>query len=210
MSESRPQAFLKSCDRSGGMSRSKNTSIKAFPTQQKWREWLDKNHAASNGLWVRIFKKASGKKTVTHQQALDEALCFGWIDGQRNKHDEVSFLQKFTPRRPRSLWSKRNRENVERLIKEKRMMPAGFSEIEKARKDGRWDNAYDSPKNMEVPADFLKELKKNKEAYEFFKTLNKTNKFAIAFRLHTAKRPETRERRMKQFLELMERGEKLF
>jgi uncharacterized protein YdeI (YjbR/CyaY-like superfamily) len=188
----------------------RNTPIKAFATQQKWREWLEKNHAASDGLWLRIFKKDSGKKTVTHEQALDEALCFGWIDGQRNKHDEVSFLQKFTPRRPRSIWSKRNCEKAERLIKEKRMMPTGLNQIEKARKDGRWDRAYDSPKNMEVPADFLDELKKSEKAYEFFKTLNKTNKFAIAFRLHTAKRQETRERRMKQFLELMERGEKLF
>lgn len=191
------------------MTTAKNTPVKPFATQQKWREWLEKNHATADGIWLRIFKKDSGKKTVTHQEALDEALCFGWIDGQRNSHDEISFLQKFTPRRSRSIWSKRNRENVERLIKEKRMTPAGLSEIERAKKDGRLDAAYDSPANMEVPADFLKELKKNKKAYEFFKTLNKTNKFAIAFRLHTAKRPETRERRMKSFLEMLENGEKL-
>ncbi len=192
------------------MGSSVNTKIRSFPTQQKWRAWLEKNHAASDGIWLRIFKKDSGKKTVTHAQALDEALCFGWIDGQRNSHDEVSFLQKFTPRRTRSIWSKRNRENVERLIKETQMTPAGFAEIERAKKDGRWERAYDSPKNMQVPIDFLKELKKDKKAHAFFQSLNKTNKFAIAFRLHTAKRPETRERRMKDFLGRMAKGEKLF
>ena len=190
------------------MTTSKTIQIRAFATQQKWREWLEKNHSKSDGLWLRIFKKDSAKKTVTHDEALDEALCFGWIDGQRNKHDEISFLQKFTPRRARSIWSKRNQEKTAKLIKEGRMTAAGLAEIERARKDGRWDRAYDSPKDMEAPADFLKELKKNRKAYEFFKTLNKTNKFAIAFRLHNAKRPETRERRMKDFLARMERGEK--
>jgi uncharacterized protein YdeI (YjbR/CyaY-like superfamily) len=191
------------------MSSSVKTTIKAFATQEKWRGWLEKNHSKSDGLWLRIFKKDSGKKTVTHDEALDEALCFGWIDGQRNKHDEISFLQKFTPRRKRSIWSKRNREKTLNLIKEGRMTPAGLDEIERAKKDGRWDRAYDSPKNMEVPADFLKELMKNKKAYEFFKSLKKANMFAIAFRLHNAKKPETRERRMKQFLAMMEHGEKL-
>lgn len=191
------------------MSVSKTIPIKAFSNSQKWREWLEKNHGASNGVWLRIFKKDSRKKTVIHDEALDEALCFGWIDGQRNSHDEVSFLQKFTPRRARSIWSKRNREKVGRLIEEGRMTPAGLKEMERAKSDGRWDRAYDSPKNMEVPADFLKELKKDKKAYAFFKTLNKTNKFAIAFRLHTAKKEETRERRMKTFLTMLANGEKL-
>jgi uncharacterized protein YdeI (YjbR/CyaY-like superfamily) len=194
---------------SPNMSSSKDTLIKAFATQQKWREWLEKNHSAADGIWLRIFKKDSGKMTVTHDEALDEALCFGWIDGQRNKHDEISFLQKFTPRRARSIWSKRNREKVEALIEEKRMTSAGLSEVGRAKKDGRWEKAYESPKNMEIPADFLKELKKDKKAYEFFKTLNKTNTFAIAFRLHTAKKPETRQRRMKAFLTMLANGEKL-
>lgn len=192
------------------MSNSKKMPIKAFATQQKWCEWLEKNHSAADGIWLRIFKKDSKKKTVTHEEALDEALCFGWIDGQRNRHDEISFLQKFTPRRARSVWSKRNCENVARLIKEKRMHSAGLREVEAAKKDGRWDKAYDSPKNMQMPADFLKELKKDKKAYEFFKTLNKTNTFAIAFRLHTAKKEETRERRMKAFLTMLAKGEKLY
>ncbi len=192
------------------MANSKDTQIKAFLTQQKWREWLEKNHSKADGIWLQIFKKDSGKKTVTHLEALDEALCFGWIDGQRNSHDDVSFLQKFTPRRARSIWSKRNRENVERLIEAGQMTPAGHAEIDRAKKDGRWDAAYDSPANMQVPVDFLKELKKNKKAFAFFETLNKTNKFAIAFRLHTVKRPETRERRKQKFLEMMAKGEKLF
>ena len=191
------------------MHSSVNTTVRSFATPQKWHDWLEKNHSKSDGIWLRIFKKDSGKRTVTHAEALDEALCFGWIDGQRNSHDDVSFLQKFTPRRPRSIWSKRNRENVERLINENRMTPAGLAEIERAKKDGRWDRAYDSPKNMEVPVDFLKELKKDKKALEFFQSLNKTNRLAIAFRLHTAKRPETRERRMKTFLEMLAKGEKL-
>jgi uncharacterized protein YdeI (YjbR/CyaY-like superfamily) len=192
------------------MNSSTGIAIKSFATQHKWREWLEKNYSESDGIWLRIFKKDSGKKTVTHDEALDEALCFGWIDGQRKKHDEVSFLQKFTPRRAKSIWSKRNREKTAKLIKEGRITPAGLAEIERAKSDGRWARAYDSPKNMVVPADFLKELKKNKKAYKFFETLNKTNKFAIAFRLHNAKRPETRERRMKDFLARMERGEKFY
>jgi uncharacterized protein YdeI (YjbR/CyaY-like superfamily) len=192
------------------MNSSTGIAIKSFATQHTWREWLEKNYSESDGIWLRIFKQDSGKKTVTHDEALDEALCFGWIDGQRKKHDEVSFLQKFTPRRAKSIWSKRNREKTAKLIKEGRITPAGLAEIEQAKSDGRWARAYDSPKNMVVPADFLKELKKNKKAYKFFETLNKTNKFAIAFRLHNAKRPETRERRMKDFLARMERGEKFY
>lgn len=191
------------------MSSYKETPIKSFATAERWRAWLEKNHSRSTGLFIRFFKKALGKKTVTYAEALDDALCFGWIDGIRKAHDEISFLQKFTRRQKRSMWSKRNREHVARLIKEKRMTPAGLAEIERAKKDGRWEHAYDSPKNMQVPADFLKELKKDKKAYEFFKTLTKVNHFAIAFRLHSAKRPETRERRMKDFLARIARGEKL-
>ena len=187
----------------------KEQRIKAFTTRQKWREWLDRNHSKSTGIFLRIFKKDSGKKTVTHLEALDEALCFGWIDGVRKSYDDESFLQKFTPRQKRSIWSKRNQENVARLIIEQRMTDAGIAEVERAKNDGRWDRAYDSPKDMKVPSDFLKELKKNKAAYQFFKELTKVNHFAIAFRLHNAKRPETRERRMKDFLERLARGEKI-
>jgi len=182
--------------------------VKSFATPHAWRAWLEKNHAHSDGLWLRLFKKTSGKQTLNYDQALDEALCFGWIDGQKKGHDDESWVQKFTPRRARSMWSKRNREHIARLIKEKRMTAAGRKQVEAAKKDGRWDSAYDSPKNMEIPADFMKVMKKDKKAEAFFKTLNRANLYAIAWRLQTAKKPETREKRMKTLLEMLARGEK--
>lgn len=181
----------------------------SFPTAQKWHAWLAKNHATSDGVRVLIFKKNSKQKSVSYHEALDEALCFGWIDGQKQAYDEGSWIQKFTPRRPKSMWSKRNKEHIARLIKEKRMKVAGLKVVEAAKKDGRWDDAYDSPKNMKVPNDFLKELKKNKKAKAFFNTLNKANLYGIAWRLQTAKKPETREKRMKTLLEMLAKGEKL-
>ncbi|MEO6536219.1 MAG: YdeI/OmpD-associated family protein [Candidatus Paceibacterota bacterium] len=183
--------------------------IRPFATAQVWRAWLEKNQAKPEGMWLRIYKKDSAKKTVTHLEALDEALCYGWIDGQRKAYDTESFLQKFTPRRSKSLWSKRNRENVMRLIKERRMTAAGLAEIDAAKKDGRWEQAYDAGSTMQVPADFLAALKKDKKAYEFFKTLNKANTYAIAWRLQTARKPETRMKRMEALLALMKEGRKL-
>jgi uncharacterized protein YdeI (YjbR/CyaY-like superfamily) len=180
-----------------------NTEIKSFANPANWRAWLIKHHERPQGIWLRIFKKDSGRTTVTYAEALDEALCYGWIDGQKKGYDQKSFLQKFTPRRPNSMWSKRNRENVARLIREKRMTAAGKREIDAAKKDGRWENAYDAPSSMEVPRDFLNALRKDKEAYAFFKTLNKTNTYAIAWRLQTAKKPDARARRMKMLLQMM-------
>lgn len=191
------------------MTQSKNAPIQTFSTVKAWRAWLAKNHKYPQGICLRFYKKASGKKSITHDEALDEALCFGWIDGRADKYDDESWVQKFTPRRPRSMWSKRNREHVARLIEEKRMTPAGLKEVEAAKKDSRWSAAYDSPKNMEVPADFIRELKKDQKGYEFFKTLNKANTYAIAWRLQTAKKPETREKRMKALLEMLTQGKKL-
>jgi uncharacterized protein YdeI (YjbR/CyaY-like superfamily) len=187
----------------------KSAPIKAFASATAWREWLAKNYAKSNGIQLRIYKKDSGKKTVSYAEALDEALCYGWIDGQKNKYDARSFLQKFTPRRPKSTWSKRNREHVARLTKEKRMVAAGQKEVDAAKMDGRWDNAYDPASTMEIPKDFLLELKKNARAFKFFKTLNRTNTYAIAWRLQTAKKPETRARRMQALLAMMRQGKKL-
>jgi len=183
--------------------------IRPFKTAQAWRIWLEKNQTKSNGVWLRIYKKDSGKKTVTYAEALDEALCYGWIDAQKKAYDDESFLQKFTPRRPKSMWSKRNREHVSRLIKEKRMTAAGQAEIDAAKKDGRWEQAYDAPSTMTVPADFLKALRKERKAYEFFKTLNKANTYAIAWRLQTAKKPDTRAKHMESLLTLMREGKKL-
>jgi len=179
-----------------------------FKTQALWEKWLAKNHARSTGIWLRIYKKDSGVKTVTYAEALDEALCYGWIDGQKNSYDERSFVQRFTPRRARSIWSKINVGHVERLIKAGKMREAGQAQIDAAKADGRWQQAYDSHSSMTMPEDFLKELKKNKKAKAFFDTLNKTNLYSIAWRLQTAKRPETREKRMKAILEMLEKGEK--
>ena len=183
--------------------------IRSFRTAEAWRTWLEKNQTKSDGLWLRIYKKDSGKKTVTYAEALDEALCYGWIDGQKKSYDAESFLQKFTPRRSKSVWSKRNREHVERLIKEKRMTARGRAEIDSAKKDGRWEQAYDAPSTMTIPEDFLKALKKDKKAYEFFKTLNKANTYAIAWRLQTAVKPTTRVKRMDSLLTMMKEGRKL-
>lgn len=184
--------------------------IIAFDTPDMWKQWLDQHHAASKGIWLRLFKKGSGVTSVTFAEALDGALCYGWIDGQAKKYDDKSWLQKFTPRRPRSLWSKRNRENIERLIQEGRMQTAGLEQVEMAKADGRWEKAYDAPSTMQMPEDFLQALAKNEKAKAFFDTLNKTNTYAIAWRLQTAKRPETRARRMKAILEMLENGKKFY
>lgn len=183
--------------------------IRSFATAKAWRIWLDKNKTSSDGVWVRIYKKDSGKKTVRYAEAVDEALCYGWIDGQRRAYDAESFLQKFTPRRPKSMWSKRNREHAQRLSKEKRMTASGQAEIGAAKKDGRWEQAYDAPSSMAIPDDFLKALKRDKKAFEFFKTLNKANTYAIAWRLQTAKKPETRTKRMEALLDMMKEGRKV-
>lgn len=192
------------------MTEKKDYAILPFKTQEAFEKWLSQNHDQVDGIWARLYKKASGIKTITYAEALDEALCYGWIDGQTQRHDEKSYLQKFTPRRARSKWSQINKEHVIRLTRLGKMKPSGLSEVEKAKKDGRWDSAYASPKNMVMPEDFLKELSKDTKAAEFFETLSKTNKFAIAFNLQDAKKPETRERRMKKYIGMMKKGEKLY
>jgi len=189
-------------------SKSVEFKMLSFETPQQWNDWLDKNHDTVNGIQMRLYKKDSGIKSINYAEALDEALCYGWIDGQKNSYDEKSWLQKFTPRRAKSGWSKRNTEHVERLIKERKMTPSGLKEIEAAKKDGRWEKAYDSQKNMQIPEDFLKELNKNKKAKTFFESLNKSNLYAIAYRLATAKKPETRQKRMEAILQMMIEGKK--
>jgi uncharacterized protein YdeI (YjbR/CyaY-like superfamily) len=184
--------------------------IRAFASPREWEAWLKDNYTETGGIWLRLFKKATGKQTVTHDDALLVALCYGWIDGQVRPYDSESWIQKFTPRRKRSLWSKRNCDFVTQLIKEGKMQTSGLAEVEAAKADGRWDAAYDSPKNMVVPEDFLKELAKDPQALAFFETLSKTNKFAIGFQLQTAKKPETRERRKLKLLEMLKKGEKLY
>jgi uncharacterized protein YdeI (YjbR/CyaY-like superfamily) len=180
----------------------------SFTDFKKWRIWLTRNHNKSNSIWLRLYKKDSGVKSITHSEALDEALCFGWIDGQGKKFDEDSWLLKFTPRRAKSIWSKRNAERCEQLIILGRMSPAGKMEINKAKEDGRWESAYDSPGRMTFPEDFLNKLSRDKKALAFFESLNRTNKYSIAWRIQTAKKSETREKRMDQILEMLSKGEK--
>lgn len=179
----------------------------SFKSPLEFRKWLEKNNATSDGIWLRIFKKDSGEKSITYAEALDQSLCFGWIDGQKRANDEHSWLQKFTPRRAKSGWSKVNTRHAERLVKTSQMTSAGLKEMESARADGRWNAAYDSPRNAAPPEDFLRALDKNRKAKAFFGTLNKTNIYSIVYRLQTAKKPETREKRMKLILEMLARGE---
>jgi uncharacterized protein YdeI (YjbR/CyaY-like superfamily) len=184
--------------------------IITFESPEAWENWLAENHARPNGVWLRLFKKYTGKPTISYEEALDVALCFGWIDGQGRGYDEQSHLQKFTPRRPRSVWSKLNTQRVERLIREGRMRPAGLAQVEEAKRDGRWERAYAPPSAAEIPEDFLAELNKRPNARAFFDTLNKRNTYPIAYRLHNAKKPETRKRRMGEILAMLERGEKFY
>lgn len=179
-----------------------------FPTQAAFRRWLEEHHETTKDVWVGMYKKDAGKMGITYAQALDEALCFGWIDVQKRAHDESAWIQRFTPRRAKSNWSKVNIGHIERLTKAKKMTPAGLAAVQSAKDDGRWQRAYDSARTMTIPDDFLKQLHKNKKATEFFETLNKANLYAIAYRLQTAKKPETRAKRMKVILAMMKKGEK--
>jgi uncharacterized protein YdeI (YjbR/CyaY-like superfamily) len=182
--------------------------ILTFKRSTEWRDWLAGNFDRQDGIWLRFYKKASETESIRYAEALDEALCYGWIDGQAKKYDDQSYLQKFTPRRPRSIWSKRNIEHVARLTREGRMQLSGIKQVEAAKADGRWENAYDSPSSMEIPADFYAALDASPQAKEFFATLNRTNIYAIAWRLQTAKKPETRQRRLEAIIKMLESGEK--
>jgi uncharacterized protein YdeI (YjbR/CyaY-like superfamily) len=184
-------------------------NTRTFASAAAWAAWLAAHHDASDGVWLRFFKKATGKQTFTFAQALDEALCWGWIDGQARPCDDQSWLQRYTPRRPRSAWSKRNRGNVARLERAGRMQPSGRAQVEAAVANGRWDAAYDSPANAQVPDDFLRALRRHQGATAFFKSLNRANVFAITYRLHTAKKPETRQRRFAQLVQMMKDGRRL-
>jgi uncharacterized protein YdeI (YjbR/CyaY-like superfamily) len=186
------------------MSTAKELEISAFASAQDWWQWLARNHTTSDGIWLRLFKKTSGVASVTYDEALDEALCHGWIDGQLKSYDAQSWLRKFTPRRTSSVWSKKNLERVVRLTKAGRMKAAGRKAADAARRDV----AYDSPGNAAVPKDFLKALAKNAKAKACFATLNRANVYAITWRLQTAKRPETRQKRLEAILAMLAKGEK--
>jgi len=183
--------------------------IRGFKTQKDFAGWLDKNHDKSSGLWVRIAKKGSGIKSLTYAEALETALCYGWIDGRKKPESERAWLQRFVPRRPKSLWSKINRDKALALIAAGQMKAAGHTEIERAKKDGRWEAAYDSPSKATVPADLQQELDRHPGAAEFFRTLDRINRYAIIWRVQTATKAETRQKRVRSFIEMLEKGEKL-
>jgi uncharacterized protein YdeI (YjbR/CyaY-like superfamily) len=185
-------------------------SCLTFATPAEWEAWLERNHAEADEAWLRIARKASRHETVTHAEAVDVALCFGWIDAVRHKGDDDFFLQRFTPRRPRSRWSKRNREKVDALTRAGRMREAGLREVEAAKADGRWDAAYEGQRTMPVPDDLERELDARPEAAAFFACLDSSNRYAILYRLHDAKRPETRARRLAKFVSMLESGETLY
>jgi uncharacterized protein YdeI (YjbR/CyaY-like superfamily) len=180
----------------------------SFQSSDEFRSWLEQNHADMPGLWLRIYKKETATPSITYAEALEQALCYGWVDGQKKSYDELSWLQKFTPRSAKSGWSKINTQHVERLIQAGLMTDAGLRVVDAAKKDGRWQAAYDSQSKATPPEDFLEALDKNQKAKAFFETLNKANIYSIVYRLQTAKKSETREKRMKTILEMLEQGEK--
>jgi uncharacterized protein YdeI (YjbR/CyaY-like superfamily) len=185
----------------------KEIPVLSFENKVNWEKWLEKNNLDQTGIWLKIAKKQSGIKSVDYAEALETALCYGWIDGQKKSFDEKYFLQKFTPRRDRSIWSKVNREKAELLISSGQMKEPGFIAIEKAKLKGLWDSAYDSQSKIAVPEDFKAELDKNKIAADFFATLNRSNRYAILFRLQTAKKAETRAKLLNKFLKMLENSE---
>jgi uncharacterized protein YdeI (YjbR/CyaY-like superfamily) len=190
-------------------SSSAEAPLREFRTRAAWEKWLARHHGDAAGVWLKFAKKGSGVTTVTYAEALEVALCHGWIDAQVKRFDETYYLQRFTPRRARSKWSKINREAATRLIEAGMMRPPGLAEVERAKADGRWDAAYDSPANAVVPEDLERALARNKKAREFFATLSSANRYAILYRIQDAKRPETRARRITQLVEMLARGEKL-
>lgn len=180
-----------------------------FSTQRAFEAWLAKNHASSDGVWLLIAKSGAEVPTVSYPQAVESALCYGWIDGQKKAFDAQSWLQRFTPRRARSLWSKVNRAKAEALIQAGRMKPGGMAEVDRARSDGRWDSAYDGARTSVVPPDLQRALDARPDAHAFFSTLDGANRYAVLWRVQTAKRAETRSRRIEMLVEMLARGEKI-
>ena len=181
--------------------------IKLFKTPEAWSKWLDANHAKSAGLWMRIAKKDSGMSSVNYAEALDVALCYGWIDGQKRPYDESSWLQRFTRRGPRSMWSTINKGKAKALIESGRMRAPGLAAIEAAQADGRWETAYGPSSTMDVPPELQAALDRSPKAKAFFETLRGANRYALIYRVHTAKKPETKAKRVADFIARLERGE---
>lgn len=180
-----------------------------FQSQDAWQAWLEKNHRKPEGLWLRLAKKGSGLQSVSYGEALEIALCYGWIDGQKKAESEQAWLQRFLPRSAKSMWSRINREKALALTAQGRMKPAGLEAIESARKNGRWESAYDSPKAAEVPEDLQAALDANPRARIFFRSLDRGNRYAVLFRIQTVKKAGTRAAKIRQFVEMLERGERI-
>jgi uncharacterized protein YdeI (YjbR/CyaY-like superfamily) len=181
--------------------------VRAFRDVKSWDTWLAENHSRSPGIWIRIAKKGSGIKSATSPEILDVALCYGWIDAQVRPENDTTWLQRFMPRAKRSMWSKRNREKALALIASGKMKPAGLDQIEAAKADGRWDAAYDSPRHAKTPPDLEKALARNKASRKFFDALSAANRYAILWRIQTAKKAETRAGRIASIIEMLEKGE---
>ncbi|MFD7708352.1 YdeI family protein [Streptomyces sp. NPDC059786] len=181
----------------------------AFESAEAFRAWLGESHAVSPGIWLKLRKKSPGTVALDYAQALDVALCYGWIDGRKAKLDDRWWLQRFTPRTPRSKWSKANRDKVAALIEQGRMQPAGQAEIDRARADGRWEAAYDGAKTATVPDDLTAALTADPAAARFFETLDRRNRYAILHRIQDAKKAETRARRIEKYVAMLAKGEKL-
>lgn len=181
-----------------------------FPDPPAFEAWLAEQYGQSSGIWLQLAKKNASRPSITYHEALDIALCYGWIDSHKKTYNEESWLQRFSPRGPKSIWSQINKDKVEALITAGKMQPSGFQAIETAKKNGLWDKAYESQSNVTVPEDFALELTRHERAKQFFEALDKQNRFAILFRIHNAKKPETRLKRIAQFIEMLEKGEKIY
>jgi uncharacterized protein YdeI (YjbR/CyaY-like superfamily) len=191
-----------------GPNSSISEGILEFRDIGQWERWLSRNHTVSKGVWIRIFKNGTRVPTVSNSDALDIALCYGWITGQAKSYDEDSWLARFVPRRPRSIWSKINTERAEKLITEGRMKPAGLAQVQEAKRDGRWERAYSPPSRATVPRDFAQELHKNRRAEEFFGTLDKANRYAVIFRIETTKSRTLRKAKIRRMIRMFEKGKK--
>lgn len=190
----------------------KNTDtlpILAFETQQSWEAWLKENHADSKGVWLKLAKKVAHTSSVSYAEALESALCYGWIDGQKAAFDGKYWLQKFTPRTAKSIWSKTNCVKAEALIAEGRMQPEGLRQVELAKADGRWERAYESQSKITIPDDFQSALNNNPQAQDFFNTLDSANRYAFLFRIQAVKKPETRAAKIQKFIEMLNQQQKL-
>lgn len=192
------------------MKKADTLPIVSFETQQDWERWLTEHHTETEGLWLKIAKKGAGISSVNYAEALESAICYGWIDGQKASFDDRYWLQKFTPRRAKSIWSKVNCTKALALLAEGRMQQAGLRQVELAQADGRWEAAYESQSKITIPDDFQRELDNNPKAQEFFTTLNSVNRYAILFRIQTAKKPENRSARISTFIEMLANNQKLY